>query len=126
MGNQQIGRNVKSDPLEYLSRDLPNYIRKNSLGRGKFMKSYLCKVADGVPVVVKVFVRSEADNDKDIEIAKEGISTIQKKLNSLDHPNVLPYQRAIEGKALRGRPPSAGYVVRQHSADRTGVADLFV
>jgi len=42
------------DPLTYLQLDLPKLIKKNELGTGKFMKSFLCKVEEGVPVVVKV------------------------------------------------------------------------
>jgi phosphoinositide-3-kinase regulatory subunit 4 len=103
------------DPLTYLQIDLPKLIKKNELGTGKFMKSFLCKVEEGVPVVVKVYVRSEGEPQEELDRAREGIEEIQTKLKIFEHPNVLPYQRAVLGQQRTGgRLTSAGYVIRQH------------
>jgi len=102
------------DPLTYLQLDLPKLIKKNELGTGKFMKSFLCKVEEGVPVVVKVYLRSDGEPQEELDRAREGIEEVQTKLKIYEHPNVLPYQRAVIGQQIRGRLNSAAYVIRQH------------
>jgi len=75
MGNaapqvKPVGGAAQRDPLFYLQHDLPKLIKKNELGTGKFMKSFLCKVEDGVNVVVKVYVRHDGEPLEELSRAK--------------------------------------------------------
>jgi hypothetical protein len=75
MGNaapqvKPVGGAAQRDPLFYLQHDLPKLIKKNELGTGKFMKSFLCKVEDGVNVVVKVYVRQDGEPLEELSRAR--------------------------------------------------------
>ena len=61
---------AQRDPLTYLQTDLPKLIKKHELGTGKFMKSFLCKVEEGVPVVVKIYVRPQGENQEELDRAR--------------------------------------------------------
>jgi hypothetical protein len=61
---------AQRDPLNYLQHDLPKLIKKNELGTGKFMKSFLCKMEEGTPVVVKVYVRHEGETQEELDRAR--------------------------------------------------------
>jgi hypothetical protein len=64
------GAAAQRDPLSYLQHDMPKLMKKTELGTGKFMKSFLCKVEEGVPIVVKVYVRHEGEREEAIFRAK--------------------------------------------------------
>ena len=75
MGNaapqvKPVGGAAQRDPTFYLQHDLPKLIKKNELGMGKFMKSFLCKVEDGVNVVVKVYVRHDGESQEELTRAR--------------------------------------------------------
>jgi hypothetical protein len=63
------GAPAQRDPSAFLQLDLPRLIKKHELG-GKFMKSFLCRVEDGVPVVVKVYVRHDGEQIGDLARAR--------------------------------------------------------
>lgn len=59
-----------ADPRNYLQHDLPKFIIQKKMGAGKFMKSFLCKVEEGVPIVVKVYVKHDGEGDEHLLRAK--------------------------------------------------------
>lgn len=104
-----------------LQTDLPKLIIKSRIGRGRFMKTYLCSTADlsnatsHSSVVVKAYVKQEAGED--LRRAEAQLSTIAHALAAADCPNVLPPQRAVDGRrpasTARGA-TGAAYLMRQH------------
>ena len=92
MGNaapsvKPVGGAAQRDPLNYLQHDLPKLMKKNELGTGKFMKSFLCKVEEGAQVVVKVYLRHESDPQEEIERAR--VCKLSFKIIKLLRPYLL-------------------------------------
>ena len=108
------------DPRIFFQIDLPKFILSSNsrIGNGKFMKTYVAKV-DGVPVVVKVFMRYMNDNpntngtdnksiDMDIISSVERhLSHIWKTLSPARYPNLLPYELWIKSN---NKIPKTNYV----------------
>lgn len=114
MGNS-INRGPISDPRAYFAADLPTFVVQTKFGNagligdGKCMKSYLMR-ADGVPVIVKVYIKSP---DEDLSYIITKLNAIWMTLNPANYPNILPHQlwvRSISKKT--GSHPV--YLIRQH------------
>lgn len=114
MGNanqRQLGSQLPSDPRMYIPYDLPKFQLQNRLGNGKFMKSYHM-VVDGVPLVVKVYVRPF---EEDLQAAASRLSNIWRTLSPMRHPFLLPYQMWIKSNTRLPRVNAAPvYLIRQY------------
>ena len=99
-GQQQL---YLADPSRYLKEDMSQMVVIRRIGNGRFMKSYLCK-EDGVELVVKVYVKQEADEY--LAGHREEVEAIARKLGygTDRYPNVLPCTPRRSGL---GRPRAA-------------------
>lgn len=98
MGNK-IARTTQASAMEYYLHDLPssyNLVLKEVLGRGRFLKSILCKHDEGL-VLVKVYFKRGADSSSiDLSDYKRRLDLINETFRSLFHPHVWPFQVGID------------------------------
>ena len=91
MGNK-IARTTQASATEYYLHDLPssyNLVLKEVLGRGRFLKSILCKHDEGLVLVKVYFKRGDSIDLRDYE---RRLSQIRGVFTGLDHPHVWPFQ----------------------------------
>ncbi|OIT35705.1 hypothetical protein A4A49_10014 [Nicotiana attenuata] len=91
MGNK-IAKTTQASAMEYYLHDLPssyNLVLKEVLGRGRFLKSILCKHDEGL-VLVNVYFKK--GNFTDLRDYEQRLSKINDIFTSLDHPHVWPFQ----------------------------------
>uniref|UniRef100_A0A803NU41 non-specific serine/threonine protein kinase n=1 Tax=Cannabis sativa TaxID=3483 RepID=A0A803NU41_CANSA len=106
MGNK-IARTTQVSASEYYLHDLPssyNLVLKEVLGRGRFLKSILCKHDEGL-VLVKVYFK-RGDNI-DLREYERRLFHIKETLRGLEFPHVWPFQFWQETD-------KAAYLLRQY------------
>ncbi|CAA3026652.1 probable serine threonine- kinase vps15 isoform X1 [Olea europaea subsp. europaea] len=106
MGNK-IARTTQASATEYYLHDLPssyNLVLKEVLGRGRFLKSILCKHDEGLVLVKVYFKRGDSIVLREYE---RRLFQIRDKLSNLDHPHVWPFQFWLETD-------KAAYLLRQY------------
>ncbi|KAM7259635.1 hypothetical protein ACFE04_015376 [Oxalis oulophora] len=107
MGNK-IARTTQASASEYYLHDLPssyNLVLKEVLGRGRFLKSILCKHDEGL-VLVKVYFKRGGDSIALREYERR-LAQIKDTLCTIDHSHVWPFQ-------LWQETDKAAYLLRQH------------
>ncbi|KAL3825203.1 hypothetical protein ACJIZ3_021232 [Penstemon smallii] len=106
MGNK-IARTTQASATEYYLHDLPssyNLVLKEVLGRGRFLKSILCKHDEGLVLVKVYFKRGDSIDLRDYE---RRLSRIRDIFSNLDHSHVWPFQFWLETD-------KAAYLLRQY------------
>ncbi|KAK1377666.1 Serine/threonine-protein kinase VPS15 [Heracleum sosnowskyi] len=106
MGNK-IARTTQASSTEYYLHDLPssyNLVLKEVLGRGRFLKSILCKHDEGLVLVKVYFKRGDSIDLRDYE---RDLSSIREVFNGLEQPHVWPFQFWLETD-------KAAYLLRQY------------
>ncbi|CAI9100458.1 OLC1v1037568C1 [Oldenlandia corymbosa var. corymbosa] len=106
MGNK-IARTTQASATEYYLHDLPssyNLVLKEVLGRGRFLKSILCKHDEGLVLVKVYFKRGDTIDLRDYE---HRLGKIREIFSGLDHPHVWPFQFWLETD-------KAAYLLRQY------------
>lgn len=106
MGNK-IARTTQASATEYYLHDLPssyNLVLKEVLGRGRFLKSILCKHDEGLVLVKVYFKRGDSIDLREYE---RRLSQIRDVFTGLDHPHVWPFQFWLETD-------KAAYLLRQY------------
>ncbi|XP_038879690.1 serine/threonine-protein kinase VPS15 [Benincasa hispida] len=106
MGNK-IARTTQVSDLEFYLHDLPssyNLVLKEVLGRGRFLKSILCKHDEGLVLVKVYFKRGDSIDLKEYE---RRLSQIKEIFLALPHPHVWPFQ-------IWQETDKAAYVLRQY------------
>ncbi|KAL8102489.1 hypothetical protein AgCh_027112 [Apium graveolens] len=106
MGNK-IARTTQASATEYYLHDLPssyNLVLKEVLGRGRFLKSILCKHDEGLVLVKVYFKRGDSIDLKEYE---RDLSSIRHVFNGLEQPHVWPFQFWLETD-------KAAYLLRQY------------
>ncbi|KAL3535683.1 hypothetical protein ACH5RR_004144 [Cinchona calisaya] len=106
MGNK-IARTTQASATEYYLHDLPssyNLVWKEVLGRGRFLKSILCKHDEGLVLVKVYFKRGDSIDLRDYE---RRLSQIRDVFTGLEHPHVWPFQFWLETD-------KAAYLLRQY------------
>ncbi|PHU16738.1 hypothetical protein BC332_12433 [Capsicum chinense] len=106
MGNK-IAKTTQASAMEYYLHDLPssyNLVLKEVLGRGRFLKSILCKHDEGLVLVKVYFKRGDFIDLREYE---HRLSKIRDIFASLDHPHVWPFQFWLETD-------KAAYLLRQY------------
>jgi phosphoinositide-3-kinase regulatory subunit 4 len=130
MGNTIPSSTAPAYDLHVVLADQPQYLYQDLIGRGKFLKTVLCKhvprtdgaakpgrgggEADtGSRVVVKVYLKrgdmKPADMQRRIVLAREQLLLLCRLFNLTTQPNLLPYQRFEDCPRY-----NAAIVVRQH------------
>ena len=74
-----------------------NLVLKEVLGRGRFLKSILCKHDEGL-VLVKVYFKR--DDSIDLREYERHLSRIREVFNGLDQPHVWPFQVLVAVRKL--------------------------
>ena len=116
MGNSGT-RSVFQDPRAFFGVDLPKFVvqtkvgNNGCIGEGKLFKTYFMR-AEGVPVVVKVYMRSP---DEDLSYIVTKLNAIWMTLNPAKYPNILPHQMWIRSNSKKTGPAPV-YLVRQYLA----------
>ncbi|XP_075509748.1 serine/threonine-protein kinase VPS15-like [Primulina tabacum] len=106
MGNK-IARTTQASATEYYLHDLPssyNLVLKEVLGRGRFLKSILCKHDEGLVLVKVYFKRGDSITLRDYE---RRLAHIRDVFSNLDHSHVWPFQFWLETD-------KAAYLLRQY------------
>ncbi|KAH0678658.1 hypothetical protein KY284_019743 [Solanum tuberosum] len=106
MGNK-IAKTTQASAMEYYLHDLPssyNLVLKEVVGRGRFLKSILCKHDEGLVLVKVYFKRGDFIDLREYE---HRLSKIRDIFTSLDHPHVWPFQFWLETD-------KAAYLLRQY------------
>lgn len=106
MGNK-IARTTQASATEYYLHDLPssyNLVLKEVLGRGRFLKSILCKHDEGLVLVKVYFKRGDSIDLRDYE---RRLAQIRDIFTGLPHPHVWPFQFWLETD-------KAAYLLRQY------------
>ncbi|CAH9103061.1 unnamed protein product [Cuscuta epithymum] len=106
MGNK-IARTTQASATEYYLHDLPssyNLVLKEVLGRGRFLKSILCKHDEGLVLVKVYFKRGDSI---DLREHERRLSQISEIFGGIDHPHVWPFQLWVETD-------KAAYLLRQY------------
>ncbi|RAL37168.1 hypothetical protein DM860_004090 [Cuscuta australis] len=106
MGNK-IARTTQASATEYYLHDLPssyNLVLKEVLGRGRFLKSILCKHDEGLVLVKVYFKRGDSI---DLREHERRLSRIGEIFNGIDHPHIWPFQFWVETD-------KAAYLLRQY------------
>ncbi|XP_059431883.1 serine/threonine-protein kinase VPS15 isoform X2 [Corylus avellana] len=106
MGNK-IARTTQVSASEYYLHDLPssyNLVLKEVLGRGRFLKSILCKHDEGLVLVKVYFKRGDSIDLREYE---RRLFQIKEIFRSLDNPHVWPFQFWQETD-------KAAYLLRQY------------
>lgn len=91
MGNK-IARTTQVSASEYYLHDLPssyNLVLKEVLGRGRFLKSILCKHDEGLVLVKVYFKRGDSIDLREYE---RRLFQIKEIFRTLDNPHVWPFQ----------------------------------
>lgn len=91
MGNK-IARTTQASATEYYLHDLPssyNLVLKEVLGRGRFLKSILCKHDEGLVLVKVYFKRGDSIDLREYE---RRLAQIRDVFTGLSHPHVWPFQ----------------------------------
>jgi len=91
MGNK-IARTTQVSASEYYLHDLPssyNLVLKEVLGRGRFLKSILCKHDEGLVLVKVYFKRGDSIDLREYE---RRLFQIREIFRLLDNPHVWPFQ----------------------------------
>ena len=109
MGNAAVSsaRGPVADPRAFFSGDLgPKFVVQTKAGtlgllggEGKCLKTFMMRV-EGVPVVVKVYMRSSAD-DGDLAYSITKLNAIWMTLNPAKFPNLLPHQMWVRSSSSR-------------------------
>ncbi|KAG0468630.1 hypothetical protein HPP92_017958 [Vanilla planifolia] len=106
MGNK-IARTTQVSATEYYLHDLPssyNLVLIEVLGRGRFLKSILCKHDEGLVLVKVYFKRGEPIDLREYE---RRLSEIRSIFQTVQHAHVWPFQFWIETD-------KAAYLLRQY------------
>ncbi|PIN14329.1 WD40 repeat containing protein kinase [Handroanthus impetiginosus] len=106
MGNK-IARTTQASATEYYLHDLPssyNLVLKEVLGRGRFLKSILCKHDEGLVLVKVYFKRGDSIDLREYE---RRLARIRDIFSNLDHSHVWPFQFWLETD-------KAAYLLRQY------------
>ncbi|XP_062147709.1 serine/threonine-protein kinase VPS15 isoform X2 [Alnus glutinosa] len=106
MGNK-IARTTQVSASEYYLHDLPssyNLVLKEVLGRGRFLKSILCKHDEGLVLVKVYFKRGDSIDLREYE---RRLFQIREIFRLLDNPHVWPFQFWQETD-------KAAYLLRQY------------
>nr|GLL20620.1 phosphoinositide 3-kinase regulatory subunit 4-like [Ipomoea trifida] len=106
MGNK-IARTTQASATEYYLHDLPssyNLVLKEVLGRGRFLKSILCKHDEGLVLVKVYFKRGDSI---DLREHERRLSHICEIFNGIENPHVWPFQFWLETD-------KAAYLLRQY------------
>jgi phosphoinositide-3-kinase regulatory subunit 4 len=120
MGNQlAVGGSLQELHLQDLAEGI---VQEKTLGGGRLLKSVQCWTEDGMPVVVKVYLKKEDDPSLALQPHHEKLKLLCEKLSLKNQPNVLSYHRMVETD-------KAGYLVRQYCysnlADRISTRPFF-
>ena len=117
MGNsiqRQLGTQLPPDPRSYIQYDLPKFQVQGRLGDVKFMKSYHMRV-DGVSLVVKVYVKSPDEDEKELQTYASRLTNLWKIFSPIKHPYLLPYQMWIKSNTkLPKSSCTPVYLIRQY------------
>ncbi|KAL9641455.1 hypothetical protein ABK040_013380 [Willaertia magna] len=121
MGNNQLA--VSGSLQELHLQDLAEgIVQDRSLGNGRLLKSVQCWTEEGMPVVVKVYLKREDDPPLALAPHHSKLKGLIEKLSLRNQPNVLSYHRMVETD-------KAGYLVRQYCysnlADRISTRPFF-
>ncbi|CAN4090043.1 unnamed protein product [Withania somnifera] len=106
MGNK-IAKTTQASAMEYYLHDLPssyNLVLKEVLGRGRFLKSILCKHDEGLVLVKVYFKRGDFIDLREYE---HRLAKIRDIFSAVDHPHVWPFQFWLETD-------KAAYLLRQY------------
>ncbi|KAF0971540.1 hypothetical protein FDP41_010146 [Naegleria fowleri] len=120
MGNQlAVSGSVQELHLQDLAEGL---VQDHPLGGGRLLKSVQCWTEEGMPVVVKVYLKREDDPPLALAPHHAKLKILNEKLSLRNQPNVLSYNRMVETD-------KAGYLVRQYCysnlADRISTRPFF-
>ena len=121
MGNNQLA--VSGSLQELHLQDLAEgLVQDHTLGGGRLLKSVQCWTEEGMPVVVKVYLKKEDDPPLALAPHHAKLKLLNEKLSLRSQPNVLSYNRMVETD-------KAGYLVRQfcysNLADRISTRPFF-
>eukprot|EP00252_Welwitschia_mirabilis_P026188 TRINITY_DN8476_c0_g1_i2.p1 TRINITY_DN8476_c0_g1~~TRINITY_DN8476_c0_g1_i2.p1 ORF type:complete len:265 (+),score=34.24 TRINITY_DN8476_c0_g1_i2:263-1057(+) len=106
MGNK-IARTTQGSASEYYLQDLPssyNLVLKEVLGRGRFLKSILCKHDEGLVLVKVYFKRGDSVDLRDYE---RRLEHIKQTLKNIQNSHVWPFQCWFETD-------KAAYLLREY------------